>query len=183
MTSQFSPRVDGPGARRRPSCTQDQFRWTAPEQLESKTGAAVRIERAAAPPFPRHTACVPANPPSAPFVQVFGLDGDPGTRAALRFFKERRIAISYVDLRRRPLAPAEMRRFVEKLGTPTLLNTESRAYKDAGLGYLRMDDAEVVERITANPALLRLPLVRFETEVAAGRDEAAWKRWVTRRGA
>ena len=183
MTSQFSTRVDGRQRGLRPSCTQDQFRWTAPEHLESKP----------APPF---ASCerrrlrfrgtlrpVPANPPHAPFVQVFGLDGDPGTRAAQRFFKERRIAISYVDLRRRSLAPAEMRRFVDKLGAQTLLNTESRAYKDAGLGYLRMDDAEILERIAANPALLRLPFVRFDTEVAAGRDEATWKRWVMRGGA
>ena len=122
-------------------------------------------------------------PDSQPFVQLFGLDGDKGTRAAQRFFKERRIAISFVDLRKRPLAPAELRRFVERLGAGALLDPESRAYKEAGLGYLRMDDSEIVERIAANPALLRLPLVRFETEVAAGRDEATWKRWVTRRGA
>jgi arsenate reductase-like glutaredoxin family protein len=183
MTSQFLTRVDGRQSGRRPSCTQDLFRWTAPEHLESTIGAAVRIVRAAAPPFPRHTASVPADPPNAPFVQVFGLDGDQGTRAAQRFFKERRIEISYVDLRRRPLAPAELRRFVDKLGAQALLNTESRAYKDAGMGYLRMDDAEVLERIAVNPALLRLPLVRFDTEVAVGRNESTWKGWVTRRDA
>ena len=120
---------------------------------------------------------------NAPFVQVFGPDGDKSTRAAQRFFKERRIAISYVDLRRRPLAPAELRRFVERLGAAALIDPESRAFKEAGLGYLRMDDAEIVERIAANPSLLRLPLVRFDSEVAVGRDEATWKRWVTRPGA
>ena len=122
-------------------------------------------------------------PDSQPFVQVFGLDGDKGTRAAQRFFKERRIAISYVDLRRRPLAPAELRRFVERFGAAALIDPDSHAYKEAGLAYLRMDDAEIVERIAANPGLLRLPLVRFDAEVAAGRDEATWKRWVTPRGA
>ena len=117
-----------------------------------------------------------------PFVQVFGLDGDQGTRAAQRFFKERRIEISYVDLRRRSLAPAELRRFVERLGASALLDTSGRAYRDAGLAYMRLDDAEILDRISANPALLRLPLIRFDNEVAAGRDEATWKRWVTRRG-
>jgi arsenate reductase-like glutaredoxin family protein len=122
-------------------------------------------------------------PDSSPFVQVFGLDGDRNTRAAQRFFKERRIAISFVDLRRRPLAPAELRRFVERLGAAALIDPEGRPYRDAGLAYLRMDDTEIVERIAANPGLLRLPLVRFDAEVTAGRDEATWKRWVTRRGA
>ena len=150
---------------------------------KSNIGAAVRLVRAAAPPIPRHTASVPPNASNEPFVQVFGFDGHQGTRAAQRFFKERRIAISYVDLRKRPLAPAEMRRFVDRLGAQALIDTECRAYKAAGLGYLRMDDVEILERITADPALLRLPLVRFENEVAAGRDEAAWKRWVTRPGA
>ena len=126
---------------------------------------------------------MPPDTSTAPFVQIFGLDGDQATRAAQRFFKERRIAISFVDLRRRKLAPAELRRFVDRLGTSTLIDPESRAYKTAGLGYLRMDDAEILERVTADPALLRLPLVRFDNQVSAGRDEATWKRWVTNRGA
>ena len=113
-------------------------------------------------------------------IQVFGLEKDRATRAAERFFKERRVPISFVDFRKRPIAPAELRRFVERLGAAALIDPESRAYKEAGLGYLRMDDAEIVERISTNPALLRLPLVRFDNEVAVGRDEATWKRWVTR---
>jgi arsenate reductase-like glutaredoxin family protein len=123
---------------------------------------------------------MPENASNAPFVQVFGLDGDQATRAAQRFFKERRIAVSYVDLRRRKLAPAELRRFAERVGAHALLDPEGRAYKAAGLAYLRMDDAEILERITAEPALLRLPLIRFDSEVSAGRDEATWRRWVSR---
>jgi arsenate reductase (glutaredoxin) len=113
-------------------------------------------------------------------VQIFGHDRDPGTRAAVRFFKERRIAIHQVDLTRKPIAPGELRRFVERLGARALLDEGSKAYRDAGLGYLRMSDAEVVERLLATPALLRLPLVRFGNDVAAGRDEAMWKAWVRR---
>ena len=68
-----------------------------------------------------------------------------------------------------------------KIDTDKVNDFIHAAYKEAGLGYLRMDDSEIVERIASNPALLRLPLVRFDTEVAAGRDQATWKRWVTRR--
>jgi arsenate reductase len=110
-------------------------------------------------------------------VQIFGHDRDQGTRAAVRFFKERRVQIHQVDLTRKPIARGELRRFVDKLGARALLDEASKAYRDGGLGYMRMDDAEVVERLLATPALLRLPLVRFENDVAAGRDEAAWKRW------
>jgi arsenate reductase-like glutaredoxin family protein len=116
--------------------------------------------------------------PSAPSVQVFGLDSDPATRAAIRFFKERRFAIHQVDLRRKPIAAGELRRFVDRLGAAALMDSDGRAYRDAGLGYLRMEDAEIVERLRAEPRLLRLPLVRFGNEVTAGRAEETWKAWV-----
>jgi arsenate reductase-like glutaredoxin family protein len=114
-----------------------------------------------------------------PLVQVFGLPGDQGTRAAVRFFRERRVAIQQIDLGRKPIAPGELRRFVERLGARSLLDESSRTYREAGLGFLRMDDAEVIERLLRTPALLRLPLVRVGNGVAVGRDEAAWRRLLT----
>ena len=116
--------------------------------------------------------------PTGPGVQVFGLSSDQATRAALRFFKERRVAIHEVDLKRKPIAPGELRRFVRGLGAAALLDTEGRAYRDAGLGYLRMGETEIVERLLADPRLLRLPLVRFGNEVSAGRVESTWKTWL-----
>ena len=116
-------------------------------------------------------------------VQVFGLEGDSGTRAAQRFFKERRVPISFVDLRRRHLAPAELRRFVDRLGAAALLDPTSAPYRDGGLAYLALDEAGIVERLLADARLLRLPLVRFDNEVAVGRDEATWKGWLKRPGA
>ena len=119
------------------------------------------------------------SPASSLSVQVFGLDSDQATRAAIRFFKERRFAIHQVDLRRKPIAPGELRRFVDRLGARALLDTEGRAYRDAGLGYMRLDDTGIVERLLADPRLLRLPLVRFGNDVSAGRAEATWKGWLS----
>jgi arsenate reductase len=112
--------------------------------------------------------------PPAITVQVFGLENDQATRAAQRFFKERRVAIQLFDLRRRAMAAGELRRFVERLGAPALADTGGRAWKDAGLGYLAMDDAELASRLLADQRLLRLPLVRAGNRFAAGRDPVAW---------
>jgi arsenate reductase-like glutaredoxin family protein len=114
--------------------------------------------------------------PTAGPIQIFGVPNDQATRAAQRFFKERRAAISFVDLRRKPIAPGELRRFVERLGARALADTEGRQWLDAGLGYLSMDDAELSQRLLTDQRLLRLPLVRAGNAVSAGRDEAAWKR-------
>jgi arsenate reductase-like glutaredoxin family protein len=106
---------------------------------------------------------------------VFGVESDQATRAALRFFKERRVPVSFVDLRKRPIAAGELRRFVERLGARAVADTEGRAWRDAGLAYLSMDDAELADRLLREQRLLRLPLVRAGTALAAGRDEAAWR--------
>ena len=109
---------------------------------------------------------------------MFGLESDRPTRAALRFFKERRIAIHFVDLRKKPIAPGELRRFIDRLGPAALLDTSGSSYRDSGMGYLRMDDGEIAERLLADQRLLRLPLVRSGAEVSAGRADATWKSWL-----
>jgi arsenate reductase (glutaredoxin) len=114
-----------------------------------------------------------------PTIQVFGLEKDQSTRAALRFFKERRVPISFVDLRKRPMAPAELRRFVERLGAGALLDETSKAYRDGGLAYLRKDEDDIVSRLLVDQSLLRLPLVRDGTEVTAGRADTTWRAWLT----
>jgi arsenate reductase (glutaredoxin) len=114
-------------------------------------------------------------------VQIFGFESDQATRAAIRFFKERRITIHLVDLRRKPIAPGELRRFVERLGAPALADREGKAWRQAGLGYLTMTDTELAERLLADSRLLRLPLVRFGNAVSAGRAEGTWKEWLSAR--
>lgn len=108
-------------------------------------------------------------------VQIFGLKGSHATRAAERFFKERRIPIQYVDLKQKPMAPGEIRRFTDRYGLAGLLDTEGREYVDGGLKYLKMTDAELLARIEREPKLLRLPLVRGGKLVSVGQDEEAWK--------
>ncbi|MGZ6340940.1 MAG: arsenate reductase family protein [Candidatus Limnocylindrales bacterium] len=116
--------------------------------------------------------------PAGPSVQIFGLPDSQPTRAAQRFFKERRVIVVFNDLRRRPIAAGELRRFVERLGAPALADTDGRAWRDAGLGYLRMDDAELAERLRADVRLLRLPLVRFGDAVSAGPAPTTWRQWL-----
>jgi len=113
-----------------------------------------------------------------PDIQVFGTDDSAATRAALRFFRERRIVVRYSDLRKRPIAAGELRRFVERLGARALLDETAKAYRDAGLGYLTMTDAGIVDRLLADPALLRLPLVRHGNAFTVGKSESTWTAWL-----
>jgi len=108
-------------------------------------------------------------------VQIFGIKNSNATRAAERFFKERRIAIQFVDLKQKPMSPGEIKRFIERFTLPGLLDTESKAYVDGGFKYLKMTDAEWLGKIERNPGLLRVPLVRSGNKLAVGQDEETWK--------
>jgi arsenate reductase len=115
-----------------------------------------------------------------PNIQVFGMEDSPATRNTLRFFRERRIVVHYVDLRKKAIARGELQRFVDKLGAAALLDTESRAYREQGLSYVSTDTAGIVARLLADARLLRLPLVRYGDEVTAGKAEATWKAWLAK---
>ena len=108
-------------------------------------------------------------------VQIFGLKNSPATRAAERFFKERRVAIHMVDLKQKPMAGAEIQRFIERFGLAVLLDSEGRAYIDAGLKYYKLSDGELLSRIERDPKLLRLPLIRGGKLLSVGHDEDSWK--------
>jgi arsenate reductase-like glutaredoxin family protein len=108
-------------------------------------------------------------------VQVFGRRDSRQTQRALRFFRERGMPLAFVDLAVRPIAPTELRRFAQRLGVEALIDRDGRRYRDLGLGYMRLDDAEILERLRADPGLLRLPLVRRGEAYVVGADEAAWK--------
>jgi arsenate reductase-like glutaredoxin family protein len=113
-----------------------------------------------------------------PDIRVFGRDDSQATRAALRYFRERRIVVHFSDLGTRPIAQGELRRFVERLGAQTLVDTEGRSYRESGLAYLVTDEAGLVARLIADVRLLKLPLVRYGNEFTAGRAEVTWTAWL-----
>lgn len=115
-----------------------------------------------------------------PNIQVFGTDDSAATRNALRFFRERRIVVHYVDLRKKPIARGELQRFVDRLGAAALLDETSRPYKEQGLAYLSTDTAGIVSRLLADAKLLRLPLVRYGELVSAGKADDEWKAWLAK---
>jgi len=110
-----------------------------------------------------------------PKIDVFGLESSAATRNAVRFFRERRIVVTYVDFGRRALDAADLRQFLDRLGPAgVLVDPPPDGVTDRGA---------LLAQIRANPNLLRLPLVRHGKELTAGPDEATWKAWLAARQA
>jgi arsenate reductase-like glutaredoxin family protein len=111
-------------------------------------------------------------------VQVFGVRKSSETRAALRFFAERRIKTHFVDLTERPASLGELRRFAQKHGVAGLVDREARRFADLGLAHARLSDERWLEKLEVEPLLLRMPLVRWQQRVTVGAAEQDWKAWV-----
>jgi arsenate reductase-like glutaredoxin family protein len=113
-------------------------------------------------------------------VQIFGIKKSADTRKALRFFSERRIKTHFVDLLERPAALGELRRFAQKFGVMALVDKESRRFDELGLRYAQLSDDRWLEKLSMEPLLLRIPLVRNANQLVIGADEDTWKSWVGR---
>ena len=107
-----------------------------------------------------------------PKIEVFGLEDSQSTRGAVRFFRERRIVVRFVDLGKRPIAATELREFLERLGAAALMDAD-----------VTTDRATLLALIRADASLLRLPLVRHGDDVTAGPSETTWASWLARRNA
>jgi len=113
-------------------------------------------------------------------VQIFGVKKSADTRKALRFFSERRVKTHFVDLLERPASLGELRRFAQKFGVAALIDRASKRFSDLGLQYAQLSDERWLEKLSEEPLLLRLPLVRNANQVVIGADETMWKSWLGR---
>ena len=99
--------------------------------------------------------------------QVFGTRRSNDTKKALRFFKERRIKVHFVDLDQRAAAAGELRRFGQKCGWAALLNIKPAP--------AALAESHVLPMLERHPDWLTTPLVRVANELAVGWDEDRWR--------
>jgi len=111
-------------------------------------------------------------------VQIFGVKNDAATRKALRFFKERRIGVHFVDFKVKAPSKGELRRFVQKFGTDAIIDREAKRFKALGLQTAFYSDDRWLEIATEEPLILRTPLVRRQNDLSVGLAEDVWKAWV-----
>jgi arsenate reductase-like glutaredoxin family protein len=111
-------------------------------------------------------------------VQVFGTQKSQDTRKALRFFSERRIKVHFVDLKERAASRGELQRFAQKHGVSALIDKASNRYAELGLGTVRYDDVRWLEKLTEEPLVLAMPLVRWQHKTSVGLAENEWKAWI-----
>ena len=113
-------------------------------------------------------------------VQIFGTKNDADSRKALRFFKERRAKVHFVDFKVKAPSKGELRRFVQKFGADAVIDRDAKRFKALGLHTAYYSDDRWLEIGTEEPLILRTPLVRHGKELTVGHAESTWKEWAGR---
>ena len=109
-------------------------------------------------------------------IQIFGTPKCKATRAAQRFFADRRIQVHFVDLRVKGLSKGELASVARAVGgMRALYDAGSARVKERGLQYADPSEARLAELLAEDPLLLRTPIVRAGARAAVGADEATWR--------
>jgi arsenate reductase-like glutaredoxin family protein len=112
-------------------------------------------------------------------VQVFGVKNDADTRKALRFFKERRVKVHFMDFKQRDPSLGELRRFFQRFGEEKLIDRDAKRFHALGLQTAYYGDDRWLEIAAEEPLILRTPLVRNGAKLTVGLDEPTWKEWLS----
>jgi arsenate reductase-like glutaredoxin family protein len=80
----------------------------------------------------------------------------------------------------KPASLGELRRFAQKFGVMLLVDKDSKRFAELGLCYAQLSDDRWLQKLTEEPLLLRIPLVRNANHLAVGPDESTWKTWTER---
>lgn len=113
-------------------------------------------------------------------VQIFGVKNDATVRKALRFFKERRIGVHFVDFKERAPAKGELQRFFQRFGEDTVIDRASKRFQALGLHTAHYGADRWMDIATEEPLILRMPLVRQGKNLTVGLAEETWNEWVGR---
>ena len=109
-------------------------------------------------------------------IQIFALKRDFNVQKAERFFKERRIPYQFVDLSRRGMSVRELESVCRAVGLENLVRLSDKDWESHYVAQLK-DPKEAIEKLSAQPKLLNLPIVRNGAQATVGYAPETWTKW------
>ncbi|MFH1513499.1 MAG: ArsC family transcriptional regulator [Bacillota bacterium] len=111
-------------------------------------------------------------------IQIYAAKANPDVLKAERFFKERKIPVQYVDMKKQKPGLRELTLFMKAAGSARAL-VERRGIKALERPVAHMsDDTLILSELQNDPMALVSPIVRNGQKVTVGVDEAEWTAWI-----
>ncbi|NLF34376.1 MAG: ArsC family transcriptional regulator [Clostridiales bacterium] len=107
-------------------------------------------------------------------IQIFGRSKCFDTKKAERYFKERRVKFQAVDVLRFGMSRGELQSVKNAVGLEAMVDWD---HPDAALLKYLVGDADRLDKLFEQPALLRTPVVRNGKQATVGYCPEVWKGW------
>lgn len=96
---------------------------------------------------------------------------------AERFFKERRVAVQVMDLKKHKLGEREVQAMARAGGLQNLIDREDKKVKEHPACYYNQDGL-LMAAILETPWLLKSPILRCGSKVTVGYQPEVWEEWL-----
>lgn len=96
---------------------------------------------------------------------------------AERFFKERRIAVQVMDLKKHKLGEREVQAMARAGGLQNLIDREDKKVKEHPACYYNQDGL-LMTAILETPWLLKSPILRCGSKATVGYQPEVWESWL-----
>ena len=109
-------------------------------------------------------------------LQLYALKKNFAVQKAERFFKERRVTVQFVDLKKHKMGPRELQLFARAAGGAYHLvdrdNVNAMSHPIAHTD----NESIILDYLLEKPEFMRTPIVRDGQKAVVGEDLAAWQK-------
>ena len=110
-------------------------------------------------------------------IQIFGKSKCFDTKKAERYFKERRIKVQSIDLKKYGMSPKEFDSVLRAVGgIDNLIDWDSKSPDITLMKYME-DTVAKEDKVFDDPKLMRTPIVRNGRQVTVGYCPDIWSTW------
>lgn len=109
-------------------------------------------------------------------IQIFGSKKCFDTKKAERYFKERKIKYSLIDMKEKGISKGELNNVSRVIPVNELINEKGKGYKASNLDKIRSSEMKL-EVLLKNQSLIKTPIVRNGKSATIGYKPEVWNEW------
>ncbi|HPJ01273.1 MAG TPA: ArsC family transcriptional regulator [Candidatus Limiplasma sp.] len=111
-------------------------------------------------------------------IQIYVTKGNPDVLKAERFFKERKIPVQRIDIKKHKPGRRELELFARAAGSArALVDRQGMKALERPVAHMT-DDNLILSELQNDPMALLSPIVRNGQKITVGVDEQAWLQWI-----
>ena len=107
-------------------------------------------------------------------IQIFGKKNCNDTKKAQRFFKERNIAVQFIDLNEKGISKGELKDILKHFTLEELLDVDGKEYTKRNLKYFQYEIGTLLEE---SPELYKTPILRSKQGITLAYHPEIWSTW------